>query len=172
MSPSNLFIVVHSGVLDFMLDILKLLTKGTSVHLRPGCPWTFPKLSNEKWKLHQVSEGEAFKIQTFLLPTYSNSRGPLSFIFTFWIHLYSNNIVFKSEKKGRTSSAGSAPLGDTSWARLTTKLIRCLRIRWGDTNPIWNIWSVVKTRVGTPRKILRYLRSRGGHRTFYLRVSC
>ena len=79
MSSSNLFIVVHSGmVLDFMLGILKLINKGTSVHLRPGCPWTFPELSHEKWKLHQVREGEAFQIQTYCLPTYS--RGQLSFI--------------------------------------------------------------------------------------------
>ena len=28
--------------------------------------------------------------------------------------------------------------------------------------PIWNIWSNVQTRVGTPHKILRCLRSRGG----------
>ena len=29
-------------------------------------------------------------------------------------------------------------------------------------NPIWDIWSDVQTRVGTPHKILRCLRSRGG----------
>ena len=28
-----------------------------------------------------------------------------------------------------------------------------------DTNPVWNIWSDVKTRVGTLHKILRCLRS-------------
>ena len=31
----------------------------------------------------------------------------------------------------KTSLAGSAELGDTSYARLTHELIRCLRIRWG-----------------------------------------
>ena len=41
----------------------------------------------------------------------------------------------------------------TRRVKLTAKLIRCLRIRWGDTNSIWNIWSDIKTRVGTPHKI-------------------
>ena len=46
-----------------------------------------------------------------------------------------------------TSLARSATLGDTSLARLTTELTRCLRIGGG--------W-------GTPHKIQRYFQNRGG----------
>ena len=67
--------------------------------------------------------------------------------------------VLRTYKK--TSLAGSATLGDTNWARLTHKLIRCSRLRCQGINPIWNIWSDVK--------ILRCLR-RGGHRTYLLWV--
>ena len=44
----------------------------------------------------------------------------------------------------RTSLAGSATLGDASWARLTTELIRWLRVSIGC------IWSDIQTWVGTP----------------------
>ena len=37
--------------------------------------------------------------------------------------------------------------------------------------PIEGFWSYVQTRVGTPHKILRCLKSRGGHHTAQLRVS-
>ena len=47
--------------------------------------------------------------------------------------------------------------------RLTTELIRRLRIRGGAPHiPIEVIWSEVQTRVGTPHKILRCFRSIGG----------
>ena len=76
----------------------------------------------------------------------------------------------------RTSSAGSATLGDTSWARLTTKLTRCLRIGTGTPHiSIWNIWSDVQTRVVTPHKFSNTSKAEGGwggHRTFQLRLSC
>ena len=36
--------------------------------------------------------------------------------------------------------------------------------------PIEGFWSYVQTRVGTAHKILRCLKSRGGHRTFKIRV--
>ena len=45
-----------------------------------------------------------------------------------------------------TSSAGSATLGDTSWARLTTELIKCLRIRCGGhrTFQFWTFGNIFK----------------------------
>ena len=77
--------------------------------------------------------------------------------------------INKIKKINKTSSAGSATLEDTSLARLTSELIICFRIRWGGTPhiPIWDIWSDVQTRVGTPHKILRCLRSRRGGDTIH-----
>ena len=37
-------------------------------------------------------------------------------------------------------------------------------------NPVEDIWSVVQTRVGTPHKILKCLRTREGHCTFKSKV--
>ena len=54
-----------------------------------------------------------------------------------------------------TSLARSATLRDTSLARLTNGLIRCLRIRWG----------------GHRKMNFRMLEKQGGQRTFQLRVS-
>ena len=56
----------------------------------------------------------------------------------------------------QTSSAGSATLGDTSWATLTTELIRCLGISGGYPHSNLGYLADVQTRVGTPHKILRF----------------
>ena len=50
----------------------------------------------------------------------------------FWMRR--DEMIIKSSldgKGGKTSSARSATLEDTSWARLTTELMRGLRISWG-----------------------------------------
>ena len=134
---------------------------------------------------------------------------------------------FISTMNNKTSSAGSATLGDTGWARLIiqpgpsntlekanpwlelarfstsliiqdtaefgkgTELHGVWKLGGGGTPhiPIWDIWSEAQngrtphilieviwtdfqTRVGTPHKDLRCLRSRGGggHRIFQLRL--
>ena len=73
-----------------------------------------------------------------------------------------------------TSSARSATLGDTSWARLTTKVIRCLIIRWRGDTAHFNLGNLVRcSNLGgdTAQISKMFEKQGGGHRTSYLRVS-
>ena len=85
----------------------------------------------------------------------------------FWFKRYENRRqrrrkCEKHEKVGGwnriTSSAESATLRDTSWARLTTELIRCLRFRWGGHCTFYF------------RTSGQIFKKGWGHRTFQLRL--
>ena len=80
---------------------------------------------------------------------------------TFYKHSFScfclSNILVSKVKQVQLGVPHSEIQVELNW-----ELIRCLRISWGDTAHSWDIWSDVKTRVGTPQKILRRFRIRGG----------